>query len=185
MISDFLVTLVNLATNGIITQDEYTTVYNIITEAKRRQKNSVYKELAEKLNEQYKGKLVHDHVGCYHCFGYPTFKVEIDRIIMYFKPYYTYFNDSDKIESRFKKYSYTSLRDDEINTGIVIDKERTSRYVGVPGKGGHPDVDYYVTIKFNNQIFKTDDYQLYHKYNKGNKIKAKEVWYPRHKIIVL
>lgn len=118
MISDFLVTLVNLATNGIITQDEYTTVYNIIVEAKRRQKNSVYKELAEKLNEQYKGKLVHDHVGCYHCFGYPTFKVEIDRIIMYFKPYYTYFNDSDKIESRFKRYNYTSLRDDEINTRI-------------------------------------------------------------------
>ena len=37
---------------------------------------------------------------------------------MYFKPYYTYFNDSDKIESRFKKYNYTSLRDDEINTRI-------------------------------------------------------------------
>lgn len=74
---------------------------------------------------------------------------------------------------------------DKIYTGIVIDKERTSRYVGVPGKGGHPDVDYNVTIKFNNQIFKTDDYQLYHKYNKGNNIKVKEVWYPRHKIIVL
>ena len=74
---------------------------------------------------------------------------------------------------------------DKIYTGVVIDKERTSRYVGVPGKGGHPDVDYYVTIKFNNQIFKTDDYQLYHKYNKGNNIKVKEVWYPRHKIIVL
>lgn len=74
---------------------------------------------------------------------------------------------------------------DKIYTGVVINKERTSRYVGVPGKGGHPDVDYYVTIKFNNQIFKTDDYQLYHKYNKGNKIKVKEVWYPRHRIIVL
>lgn len=74
---------------------------------------------------------------------------------------------------------------DKIYTGVVIDKERTSYYVGLPGKGGHPDVDYYVTIKFNNQIFKTDDYQLYHKYNKGNNIKVKEVWYPRHKIIVL
>ena len=74
---------------------------------------------------------------------------------------------------------------DKIYTGVVINKERTSRYVGVPGKGGHPDVDYYVTIKFNNQIFKTDDYQLYHKYNKGNNIKIKEVWYPRHRIIVL
>ena len=74
---------------------------------------------------------------------------------------------------------------DKIYTGVVINKERTSRYVGVPGKGGHPDVDYYITIKFNNQIFKTDDYQLYHNYNKGNNIKVKEVWYPRHKIIVL
>ena len=49
---------------------------------------------------------------------------------------------------------------DKIYNGVIIDKERTSRYVGVPGKGGHPDVDYYVTIKFNNQIFKTDDYHF-------------------------
>ena len=37
---------------------------------------------------------------------------------MYFKPYYTYFKDPGKIESRFKDYSYTSLREDEINTRI-------------------------------------------------------------------
>lgn len=118
MIPHFLVNLSVLATNGIITQEEYSDIYDIIMKAKQRQEQTTYKELAEKLNEQYKGKLVHDHVGCYHCFGYPTFKVEIDRIIMYFKPYYTYFNDSDKIESRFKKYNYTSLRGDEINTRI-------------------------------------------------------------------
>ena len=118
MIPHFLVNLSVLATNGIITQDEYSDIYNIIMKAQQRQEQTTYKELVEKLNEQYKGKLVHDHVGCYHCFGYPTFKVEIDRIMMYFKPYYTYFNDSDKIESRFKKYNYTSLRGDEINTRI-------------------------------------------------------------------
>ena len=118
MIPHFLVNLSILATNGIITQDEYSDIYNIIMKAQQRQEQTTYKELVEKLNEQYKGKLVHDHVGCYHCFGYPTFKVEIDRIIMYFKPYYTYFNDSDKIESRFKRYNYTSLRGDEINTRI-------------------------------------------------------------------
>lgn len=118
MIPHFLVNLSVLATNGIITQEEYSDIYDIIMKAKQRQEQTTYKELVEKLNEQYKGKLVHDHVGCYHCFGYPTFKVEIDRIIMYFKPYYTYFNDSDKIESRFKKYNYTSLRGDEINTRI-------------------------------------------------------------------
>ena len=118
MIHDFLVRLTGLCTNGIITQNEYTTIYNIFIEAKRRQESSVYKELAEKLNEQYKGKLVHEHVGCYHCFGYPTFKADTDRILMYFKPYYTYFKDPGRIESRFKDYSYTSLREDEINTRI-------------------------------------------------------------------
>jgi hypothetical protein len=118
MIPDFLVRLTNLATNGTITHDEYTTIYNIVIEADRRQKSSVYKELAEKLNEQYKDKLVYEHIGCYHCFGYPKFEADTDRIMMYFKPYYTYFNDSDKIESRFKKYNYTSLREDEIDARI-------------------------------------------------------------------
>ena len=113
MIPDFLMRLVNLATNGTITQDEYNTIYNIIMEAKRRQESSIYKELAEKLNEQYKGKLVYERVGCYHYFGYPTFKADIDRIMMYFEPYYVYFKDTGKIESRFKDYNYTSLRDDE------------------------------------------------------------------------
>lgn len=74
---------------------------------------------------------------------------------------------------------------DKLYTGVIINKEKTSHYVGVPGKGGHLDVEYYVAIKFNNQIFETDDYQLYHKYNKGDNIKVKEVWYPRYKIIVL
>ena len=118
MIPHFLVNLSILATNGIITQDEYSDIYNIIMKAQQRQEQTTYKELVEKLNEQYKGKLVHDHVGCYHCFGYPKFEADTDRIMMYFKPYYTYFNDSNKIESRFKKYNYTSLRDDEINTRI-------------------------------------------------------------------
>ena len=79
MIPHFLVNLSVLATSGTITEEEYRDIYNIIMKAKRRQEQTTYKELAEKLNEQYKNKLVHDHVGCYHCFGYPTFKVEIDR----------------------------------------------------------------------------------------------------------
>ena len=118
MLSDFLVKLAGLATNGVITEEEYRDIYNIITKAKQRQENSVYIELAEKLNEQYKNKLVCEHVGGYHCFGYPTFKADTDRIIMYFKPYYTYFKGSGKIESRFKDHDYTSLRKDEIDTRI-------------------------------------------------------------------
>ena len=37
---------------------------------------------------------------------------------MYFKPYYTYFKDFGKIESRFKKYNFTCLREDEIDARI-------------------------------------------------------------------
>ena len=118
MIPDFLINLSVLATNGIITQNEYSTIYDIVIEAERRQKSSVCEELAEKLNEQYKDKLIYEHVGSYHCFGYPTFKADTDRIIMYFKPYYTYFKGSGKIESRFKDHDYTSLRKDEIDTRI-------------------------------------------------------------------
>ncbi len=118
MIPDFLVRLTNLATNGTITQDEYTTIYDIIIGADRRQKSSVYKELAENLNEQYKGKLVCEHVGNYHGFGYPTFKADTDRIMMYLKPYYVYFKGLGKTESKFKVYDYTSIREDEIDTRI-------------------------------------------------------------------
>ena len=118
MIPDFLTNLSVLATNGTITQEEYRDIYNIIIKAKQRQEQTVYKELAEKLNEQYKDKLVCEHVGHYHCFGYPKFKADTDRIMMYLRPYYTYFKDSHRIESRFKDYDYTSLREDEINTRI-------------------------------------------------------------------
>ena len=118
MIPDFLIRLTNLCTNGTINQDEYTDIYNIIIKAKQRQEQTVYKELAKTLNEQYKDKLVHEHVGRYHCFGYPKFKGDADRIYMYLKPYYTYYEDFDKIESRFKDYNYTTLREDEIETRI-------------------------------------------------------------------
>lgn len=118
MIREFLVNLSVLATTGTITEEEYRDIYNIIIKAKQRQEQTVYKELAETLNEQYKGKLVHEHVGSYHCFGYPKFKGDTDRINMYLKPYYTYYEDSGKIESRFKDYNYTTILKGEIETRI-------------------------------------------------------------------
>lgn len=118
MIPDFLVNLSSLATAGSITEEEYRDIYNIIIKAKQRQEQTVYKELAETLNERYKGKLVYEHIGAYHCFGYPKFEGDTDRINMYLKPYYTYYEDSGKIESRFKNYSYTTIRKDEIETRI-------------------------------------------------------------------
>lgn len=73
---------------------------------------------------------------------------------------------------------------DKIYTAIVIDKERHSRYVGVPGKGGHSSTSYYITISGNNTQHRIQSSNLYHKYNKGNRVKVKEVWYPRHNVTV-
>lgn len=118
MIPDFLTNLAVLATAGAITQKEYSDIYKIIIKAKQRQEQTVHKELAENLNERYKGKLVYEHIGSYHCFGYPKFEGDTDRINMYLKPYYTYYEDSRKIESRFKDYNHTTIRESEIETRI-------------------------------------------------------------------
>ena len=73
---------------------------------------------------------------------------------------------------------------DKIYTAIVIDKERHSHYVGVPGKGGHSSTRYYITISGNNTQHRIQSSNLYHKYNKGSRVKVKEVWYPRHNVTV-
>lgn len=73
---------------------------------------------------------------------------------------------------------------DKIYTAIVIDKERYSHYVGLPGKGGHSSTSYYITISGNNTQHRIQSSNLYYKYNKGNRVKVKEVWYPRHNVTV-
>ena len=74
---------------------------------------------------------------------------------------------------------------DKIYDGVVIDKEKHSCYVGVPGKGGHPQIRKYVTVQFNGRSLRIETSSLYNKYNEDDQIKVKEVWYPRHDIIVL
>ena len=74
---------------------------------------------------------------------------------------------------------------DKIYDGVVIDKERHSYYVGIPGKGGHPQTHKYITVQFNGRTLRIESSSLYNKYNEGDQIKIKEVWYPRYDIIVL
>lgn len=68
--------------------------------------------------------------------------------------------------------------------GIVIDKNKNSYFVGVIGKGGHRRTDYYITVNFNNTETTVKDRDLYDKYNKGDKVKVTEQFYPYHKIEV-
>lgn len=74
---------------------------------------------------------------------------------------------------------------DKIYDGVVIDKERHSYYVGIPGKGGHPQTHKYITVQFNGRTLQIESSSLYNKYNEGDSVKVKEVWYPRRDIIVL
>lgn len=78
-------------------------------------------------------------------------------------------------------YRYKS---DKIYTATVINKERHSHYVGLPGKGGHTSTSYYITVVGNNTEHRIQSSNLYHKYNKGDRVKVKEVWYPRHDVTV-
>ena len=66
----------------------------------------------------------------------------------------------------------------------VSAKNKSSHFVGVPGKGGHHETDYDVTIRFNNTEIEEDDRKLYDKYKIGDKVRVTESWYPYHKIIV-
>ena len=74
---------------------------------------------------------------------------------------------------------------DKIYDGVVIDKERHSYYVGVPGKGGHPQTRKHVTIQFDERTLRIESSSLYNQYNEGDRIKVKEAWYPRYDVIVL
>lgn len=73
---------------------------------------------------------------------------------------------------------------DKIYHATVIDKERHSRYVGLPGKGGHSTTSYYITISGNNTQHRIQSYNLYRHHNKGDKVIVKEIWYPKHRVEV-
>ena len=62
--------------------------------------------------------------------------------------------------------------------GVVVNK--TSRFHGVVGKGGHRK--YYVSVKYNNKEIKLNGRNLYNKYNEGDKVIVEEKFYPIEEI---
>ena len=73
----------------------------------------------------------------------------------------------------------------KIYEGVVIDKHRHTNFVGVAGKGGHMKTSYRTTIKYNSETYDYPYSNYYNKYNKGDKVRVKEFWYPYHDIVVL
>lgn len=64
--------------------------------------------------------------------------------------------------------------------GIVVNK--TSRFHGVIGKGGHRK--YYVTVKYNDKEHTLRGRDYYYTYEKGDKVIVEEKFYPIQEINV-
>ena len=62
--------------------------------------------------------------------------------------------------------------------GTVVNK--TSRFHGVVGKGGHRR--YYVTVKYNNKEHTLRGREYYYTYEKGDKVIVEEKFYPIEEI---
>lgn len=103
-----------------------------------------------------------------------------DRIIKK-SPDYIYVMEYSLYDLDSTIYKYKA---DKTYVGTISDKDKSSHFVGVVGKGGHRETHYNVTIKFNNIETKEDDRELFRKYNIGDKVQVTESWYPYHKIII-
>lgn len=73
----------------------------------------------------------------------------------------------------------------KIYEGVVIDKHRHTRFVGIPGRGGHTQTTYRTTIKYNGETYGYRGRDYYNKYNEGDTVTVKEFWYPYHDVEIL
>ena len=94
---------------------------------------------------------------------------------IYVKQYSIY--NKDSVVRAFKQH--------KIYVGVVTDKHIHTRFVGVPGKGGHVQTTYRTTIKYNGETHYYNGSDYYHRHNEGDKVRVKEFWYPYHDIVVL
>lgn len=103
-----------------------------------------------------------------------------DRIIKK-TPDYLYVMEYSLYDLDSTVYKYKTTK---TYVGTISDKDKSSHFVGVVGRGGHHVTHYNVIIKFNNTETKEDDIELFHKYNIGDKVQVTESWYPHHKIVI-
>lgn len=78
-----------------------------------------------------------------------------------------------------------AFRQHKIYEGVVTDKHKHTRFVGIPGKGGHMQTTYRTTIKYNGETYDFRDRDYYNKYNEGDTVTVKEFWYPYHDVEIL
>lgn len=78
-----------------------------------------------------------------------------------------------------------AFRQHKIYEGVVTDKHKHTRFVGMPGRGGYTQITYRTTIKYNGETYNYRGSNYYNRYNEGDKVTVKEVWYPYHDVEIL
>jgi len=98
--------------------------------------------------------------------------IKEDTEYLYYKEY-EWFNLDSAIYKYHKPIEYE---------GVVINKRKSSHFVGVVGKGGHRVTDYYITFQFNNKTIEEHDSQLYDRFELHENIKVVEKFYPYYNV---
>ena len=101
--------------------------------------------------------------------------VKEDSEYLYYKEYTLYNRDS-----AVYKYHKPIIYD-----CAVVNKRKSGGYVGVPGKGGHPVVHCYTTFEYNGKRVEEVGSEYYNRFNVGDKLKVKEIFYPHYRIVYI
>ena len=67
----------------------------------------------------------------------------------------------------------------------LLNRRRSSNFVGVPGKGGHFQTNYRTTVSYNNEHHTFTGSSMYHRYKEGDKVKVKVTHYPYYSIDIV
>lgn len=101
--------------------------------------------------------------------------IKEDSEYLYYKEYTLYNRDS-----AIYKYHKPIIYD-----CTVVNKRRSSGWVGVAGKGGHPVVNYHTTFEYNGKRVEEGGGEYYDRFNVGDKLKVKEIFYPHYRIVYI
>jgi len=100
--------------------------------------------------------------------------IKEDKEYLYYKEYKIW-----NLDSCIYKYHKPITYD-----GIVIDKNVSSHFVGLVGKGGHWVYNYYTTVSYSNKKYTFSDSSIYDKYNKNDKVNVIEKFYPEYSVMI-
>lgn len=94
---------------------------------------------------------------------------------LYYKEY-TIYNLDSTIYKYHKPITYN---------GIITKKYKSSRFVGVPGKGGHRVTNYHLVVSYNNKSYEATTSGIYNSFQLNEDVKVVETFYPEFRVEII